>query len=153
MKGFRKKRPLPDELKYSLFKASNNTDGEIAASLQTPLAAINLCAQSSLGTAFGNDSNPLYVYAQQVIGYANKGDVLIGISTSGNAKNVLAAGVAAKALGVSSIGLCGEKPCDMDEIFDTVVHVPETETYRIQELHQPVYHALCVAIEAYFFAE
>ena len=153
MKGFRKARPLQAGVREELAKAGGKLGDEIAAGLQTPLAAINLCAHDSLNTAFGNDADPILSYAQQALGYARKNDVFIGISTSGNAKNVVAAGIAAKAAGASAVGLCGEKPCDMDGFFDCVIHVPETETYRVQELHLPIYHAICIAVEDYFFKD
>ncbi|MCL1896615.1 MAG: SIS domain-containing protein [Clostridiales bacterium] len=153
MKGFCKARPLPDGLKERLREAGGKAGEEMASALQAPLPAISLCAHSALTTAFGNDADPVYAFAQQVIGYAGKDDALIGISTSGNAKNVVAAGIAAKALGVPAIGLCGEAPCAMDECFECVIHVPGTETHRVQELHLPVYHALCMAVEGHFYTE
>ena len=153
MKGFRKKRPLSGKIKANLINAGSVLGEELATELQTPLRAINLCAQNSLGTAFLNDAVPEFIYAQQVIGYADENDVLIGISTSGNAKNVIAAGVAAIAAGAAAIGLCGDKQCEMDGLFNVVIHVPEIETHRVQELHLPVYHTLCMAVEDHFFSE
>ena len=153
MKGFRKNRPLSASLREKLAKTGGKLGEEIAAALQTPLAAINLCTHASLDTAFANDADPALSYAQKALGYTDENDVFIGISTSGNAKNVIRAGVTAKALGALTFGLCGEKPCDMDEFFDYVIHVPETETYRVQELHLPVYHAICIAVEDHFFTE
>jgi len=153
MKGFRKARPLSGELVAKLTEAGGTLGEKMAAKLQTPLRAINLCSQTALITAFSNDAAPEFAYAQQVIGYAEENDVLIGLSTSGNAANVIAAGVAAKAAGASAIGLCGKNPCEMDKVFDYVIHVPETETYIVQELHLPIYHALCSAVEDHFFAE
>lgn len=153
MKGFCKKRPLPPELCRQFRDVGGEWGEHIAGQLQQPLRAINLCGHTSLSTAFNNDVDPVLTYAQQTLGYADKGDILIGISTSGNAQNVLAAAVTAKAIGTSSIGLCGAAPCKMDGLFDCVIHVPEKETYKIQELHLPVYHALCLAVEDQFFEE
>jgi len=153
MKGFRKKRPLSVAIKDSLINAGGKIGEKMAGSLQASLAAINLCAHNALTTAFSNDEEPQFIYAQQVIGYASKNDVLIGISTSGNAENVIAAGIAAKAIGVSTIGMCGETLCEMDHFFDLVIHVPERETYIIQELHMPIYHTICMIVEDHFFQE
>ena len=153
MKSFIKKRPLPDELKAKLIDVGGALGKEMSTSLESPLRAISLCVHNSLNSAFSNDVGADFAYAQQVIGYADENDVFIGISTSGNAKNVIAAGLAAKAVGATTIGMCGKNTCSMDEFFDYVIHAPETETYRIQELHVPIYHALCAAIEDHFFDE
>jgi len=153
MKGFRKKRQLPVALKESLVNEGGQIGEKMADSLQASLSAINLCAHSALTTAFSNDVDPQLLFAQQVIGYARKNDVLIGLSTSGNAKNVIMAGIAAKASGALTIGMCGADQCDMDQYFDQVIHVPADETYIVQELHLPVYHTICMIVEDYFFQE
>ena len=98
-----------------------------------------------------NDREPLLCFAQQVSGYGRPGDVLLAISTSGNSKNVLYAAVAARARGMKVIGLTGANPCKLDAYADVCIKVPETETYKIQELHLPVYHCLCLMLETHFF--
>jgi len=153
MKGFRKNRPLSEELKRKIISTGGSVGEKMAQSLQAPLRAINLSAHIALNTAYSNDISAEFAFAQQVLGYGDDRDVLIGLSTSGNADNVIAAGVAAKAIGMSTIGLCGKTRCNMDGLFDYVVHAPETETHLVQELHQPIYHALCADVEAHFFSE
>ena len=153
MKGFKKRRPLR-EGKLEALKAACPEDWEqVAAGLQDALPAISLVSHSALMTAFLNDVDPAYLYAQQVVGYAKPGDVLIGISTSGNAVNVCNAFRVAKALGMSTIGLTGKTGGCFPALCDAAVIVPAQETYAIQELHLPVYHMLCAAVEAAFFAE
>lgn len=93
------------------------------------------------------------MFAQQVNGYGRKSDVFLGISTSGNSRNILYAATVAKAKGMKVIGLTGEKDSKLSEISDTCIQVPETETYKIQELHLPVYHCLCLMLEDTFFGK
>jgi D-sedoheptulose 7-phosphate isomerase len=124
---------------------------KLASSLQTPLKAVNLCTHAALSTAFANDVNPEFIYAQLALAYASTEDVLIGISTSGNANNVLAAAITAKAMGSFTIGLTGSGGGKMNGIFDLIIKVPENETFRIQELHLPIYHAICLEVEDAFF--
>lgn len=123
----------------------------MASLLQQGLPAIDLSAHIALGTAFLNDVDPNLCYAQQAFVYTKENDVLIGISTSGNSDNIIKAGIAAKSKGARIIGLTGEKKCRMDGLFDIVIHVPEQETFKIQEYHLPVYHAICLAVEDAFF--
>ena len=153
MKGFMKKRPLSAELKSALTAADKDRGAVLAAGLQTPLPALALTGQISLSTAFANDADGSLVFAQQVLGYGKKGDVLIGISTSGNSVNVLNALAAAKALGLTTIGLTGASGGAMRGACGILLAVPETSTPLVQELHLPVYHALCRMAEEYFFAE
>ena len=98
-----------------------------------------------------NDANADLVFAQQVNGYGKPGDVFLGISTSGNSKNVLYAAVNAKAKGLKVIGLTGAKESKIMKYADVCIRVPETETYKIQELHLPVYHCLCLMLEQKYF--
>ena len=98
-----------------------------------------------------NDAEPELVFAQQVNGYGKPGDVYLGISTSGNSKNVLYAAVTAKSRGLKVIGLTGNKESKLMKYADVCIRVPETETYKIQELHLPVYHCLCLMLEERFF--
>lgn len=152
MKGFLKKRPLKEELKKK-FKITDKEDGLLLAdSLQMPLRAISLGAMSSLSTAVSNDIDPRLAYAQQVLGLADSGDVFIGISTSGNAENVHYAAVTAKSLGATLIGLTGKNGGRMNDLYDVVIKVPETITYKIQEAHLKIYHAICIEVEHFFFS-
>ena len=147
MKGFLKKRPLSDEQK-SAFAAE---DTALANGLMGGLPAISLHSQSALLTAFMNDEDPSLVYAQALYRLGQKDDVLLAISTSGNSENIVAAAKTAKTLGIKVIVLTGAKECRLDAIADLAIHVDSTETYRVQELHLPVYHWLCAEVEEYFF--
>lgn len=153
MKGFEKRRPVPekDRLRFSELYGEN---GEYMADhLQCALPAISLPDQSAVLSAFANDVDPAMLYAQLVYGYGRENDVLIGMSTSGNSANVLYAAKAAAVRGMKVIALVGEKPCLLDDVADVVIHVPETRTAYVQELHLPVYHALCAYCETAFFKE
>ena len=119
--------------------------------LQGGLPAIALTGHAGLSTAYLNDVDGDLIFAQQTYGYGRPGDVLIGISTSGNAKNVMYAMTVAKALGMKTIGLTGKDGGALKREADVSVVVPETETFKIQELHLPVYHALCLMLEERFF--
>lgn len=119
--------------------------------LQQGIPAFSLCSQSGVMTAYNNDVNADMVYAQLLYASARENDLLIGISTSGNSKNVVNAVKVAKAMGIKSLCLTGEKTCEIDRFADCVIKVPETETYKIQELHLPVYHYLCLETEKNLF--
>lgn len=121
--------------------------------LQGALPAIALSEESALNTAFSNDVSPDAVFAQQVVGYGRPGDVFLGISTSGNARNVLYAAQTARALGLSVLGLTGTDGSVLAAHTDVCIRVPERQTYRVQEMHLPVYHALCAQLEQNFFEE
>jgi D-sedoheptulose 7-phosphate isomerase len=144
LKGFKSRRPLPPDLRASLGDA-------LADRLEGALPAIPLGNFTALNTAYLNDVDGDYTFAQLVLGLGKPGDVLLGISTSGNAKNVNHAFRAARALGLKTLGLTGEDGGAFRENCDVCVFAPSTETYRIQELHLPIYHALCLMIEAEFF--
>ncbi len=151
MKGFKKMRPIEGE-KYERLRAAYPEEAdEIASRLQDALPAISLVSHTALMTAYLNDVDPNYVFAQQVVGYAKPGDLLIGISTSGNAADVGHAFKVARALGMRAVGLSGKTGGQFRALCDTAVVVPAQETYAIQELHLPVYHMLCAACEAHFF--
>ena len=151
MKGFVKKRALPGDLQEKL-KAEGGAKGEeLAASLQSGLPAIALTGHAGLATAFLNDVNGEMIYAQQVCGYGKEGDVLLGISTSGNAKNIEYACITARAKGMKVIGLTGKNGGCLKGQSDVAIVVPEQETFKIQELHLPIYHALCLMLEERFF--
>lgn len=151
MKEFKIKRRIFKDQASALKKIDNEMGAVLAENLQGTLTAISLTGHSSLTTAFMNDSLPELCFAQQVNGYGCKGDVFLGISTSGNSKNVLYAAVAAKAKGLKVIGLTGQKENKMMQYADVCIRVPESETYKIQELHLPVYHCLCMMLEERFF--
>ena len=151
MKEFCKKRPLSGVEKEKLVLVDSETGYFLAEKLQASLRAICLNGLPALSTAFANDVDPVLVLAQQAYAYARENDVLIGISTSGNAENVIMAAVAAKARGAYTIGLTGSTGGKMKEIYDLVIKVPEHETYLIQELHVPVYHAICLEVEDALF--
>lgn len=150
-KGFLKRRALPTEVRARIEREMPQGGRELAAGLQGGLPAINLAAHASLLTAFANDVNPDWIYAQQVVAFGRPGDVLLGISTSGNAKNVAAAVAVARALGLATLGLTGQAGGKLRETAHHCIAVPAIETYRIQELHLPVYHALCAEVEEALF--
>jgi D-sedoheptulose 7-phosphate isomerase len=151
MKGFLKKRPLSNAQKAAMKARSATLNDSLLNALQCGLPAISLPSLTALNTAFCNDADPELIYAQAVLALAKPGDVLIAISTSGNAKNVFAAVQVAKGLGVTVIGLTGNTGGKLKQYADIAVCVPETETFKIQELHLPVYHTVCAAVEAHFF--
>lgn len=151
MKGFLKFRPLSEEKKAEMKKNCNLVDDELLSKLQGGLPAISLPSITALNSAFCNDVDPELMYAQPLMALGRKNDVLIAISTSGNSKNVLGAVKVAKALGVKVIGLTGVTGGKLKETADTAICVPETETYKIQELHLPIYHYLCAAVEDRYF--
>ena len=151
MKEFKLKRKVFAEQADALKSIDQELGDILAENLQGALPAISLTGQSSLTTAFMNDAMPELVFAQQVNGYGKPGDVYLGISTSGNSKNVLYAAVNAKAKGLKVIGLTGAKENKLMAYADVCIRVPETETYKIQELHLPVYHCLCLMLEDRFF--
>lgn len=151
MKGFKSKRELDETSKKKLKDADNELGCILAQKLQGALPAIALNGHPALSTAFMNDCEPLLCFAQQVNGYGNEGDVLLGISTSGNSQNIIYAAVTAKAKGLKVIGLTGAKESKLSDIADICIRVPETETYKIQELHLPVYHSICLMLEKTFF--
>ena len=151
MKGFVKRREVSDSFAECLRSADEVRGAELAKKLQGGLPAIALTGHAGLSTAYLNDVDGDLIFAQQTYGYGRPGDVLIGISTSGNAKNVMYAMTVAKALGMKTIGLTGKDGGALKREADVSVVVPETETFKIQELHLPVYHALCLMLEERFF--
>ena len=151
MKEFKMKREIYKNQAEAMKLIDPELGAILAKHLQGALPAIALTGHSSLTTAFMNDSNPELIFAQQVNGYGKSGDIFLGISTSGNSRNVLFAAVAAKAKGLKVIGLTGQKPCKLAQLSDVCIQVPEADTYKIQELHLPVYHCLCMMLEEHFF--
>ena len=151
MKGFRKRRPLDEALQHSLAMENTSHGADLARSLQGSLRAIALDGHPGLSTAFANDVDADMIFAQQVCGYGDRDDVFLGISTSGNSKNVDYAVTVAKAKGLRVVGLTGKDGGLLGKRADVAVIVPETETFKIQELHLPVYHALCLMLEDHFY--
>ena len=153
MKGFVNPRRLEAEYSDALITVNKELGRVLSENLQGALPAIALDGHLALTTAYMNDCEPLLCFAQQVNGYGKKSDVFLGISTSGNSKNILYAATVAKAKGMKVIGLTGEKDSKLSEMSDVCIQVPETETYKIQELHLPVYHCLCLMLEDKFFGK
>lgn len=148
MKSFRFKRPVNG----AFLAAYRDTNGERAPEwLEGSLPAISLVSQVALSTAFGNDEASVGVFAQQVYGYGDVGDVLLAISTSGNSANVVEAAKVARAKGVKVIGLTGAEESKLALLSDVCVKVPRNEVFQVQELHLPVYHCLCACAEADIF--
>jgi len=151
MKSFEKQRPVDDELRNSLLSVSDERGSSIAGRLQKALPAISLNAHTALYSAIANDIDAEIVFAQQVAGYGEKGDVLIAISTSGNSQNVIDAAITAKALGLTVIALTGQNGGKMKQYSDIAVCVPADNTADVQEFHLPVYHTICKMVESWFY--
>jgi D-sedoheptulose 7-phosphate isomerase len=151
MKGFKLPRKVDDTFATRLCETNEELGNVLAQNLQGALPAIALDGHPALSTAYMNDCEPLLCFAQQVNGYGKEGDVFLGISTSGNSKNILYAAVTARAKGMKIIGLTGAKNSKLEQMSDVCIKVPQTETYMIQELHLPVYHCLCLMLENEFF--
>ena len=151
MKGFVKARKLPEEFAKQLMDVDQDMGKELSEKLQGALPAIALSGHVALSTAYLNDVDALLGFAQQVNGYGVEGDVLLAISTSGNSKNILYACTVAKAKGMIVIGLTGKDGGKLKQFCDVAIIVPEDETYKIQELHLPIYHWLCLALEDVFY--
>lgn len=146
MKGFLSLRPMSEEQKSSM---ADILDEDILSKLQRGIPAISLPAQSAVISAYANDVDPELVYAQLVFGYGKKQDMLIGLSTSGNSKNVVAAAKVARAMGIKTLALTGARDSRLSELCDVTVKAPEIETFKVQELHLPIYHYLCAYVEKY----
>jgi phosphoheptose isomerase len=153
MKEYLLKRPLSSLERTALVAAGGVHGSRLATGLCKSLRAISLVSQSTILTAVINDVGADLMFAQQMHGYGRAGDSLLAISTSGNAANVCNAVYTAKAIGVKTVGLTGAGGGALANICDVVIRVPADDTFRIQELHQPVYHCLCAMLEAEFFDE
>ncbi len=151
MKGFVKPRSVSDEFRSKLCGIDASLGNEIANGLQGAMPAIALVDHVALSTAFLNDVDPILGFAQQLNGYGCENDVFLGISTSGSSKNIIYACIVAKAKGIPVIGLTGKNGGRLKDLADATIIVPEEETFKIQELHLPVYHALCLMLEERFF--
>lgn len=152
MKGFKLPRKAEADFAEKLVEENQELGSVLAENLQGALPAIALDGHPALSTAYMNDCEPLLCFAQQVNGYGKSGDVFLGISTSGNSKNVLYAATTAHAKGMKVIGLTGAKDSKLKDMSDVCIKAPQTETYMIQELHLPIYHCLCLMLEDRFFA-
>lgn len=152
MKGFCLPRKVSDEFAERL-KAVDSEKGEVLADkLQGALPTIALVNHNALNTASINDIDGFICYAQQIMGHGTEGDVFWGISTSGNSRNIIYATITAKAKGMKVIGLTGASGGELAKMADVCIRVNEEETYKIQELHLPIYHCLCLMLEWEFFA-
>lgn len=153
MKAFKLPRLLSDGFKNKLKNENEELGTVLGNNLQGALPAIALDGHFALSTAYMNDCEPLLCFAQQVNGFGNKNDIFLGISTSGNSKNILFASICAKAKEMKVIGLTGENSSKLSEIADVCIKAPSKETYMIQEYHLPIYHCLCLMLEDKFFGE
>ena len=151
MKRFKTPRPIPASLASKLISIDPTRGPNLAKNLEQSLMAIPLVAHEALTTAYINDVDGLGVFAQQLYGFGRAGDVFLAISTSGNSQNIMNAAVVARALGIKIIGLTGADGGELGRFADVAVKVPETETYKIQELHLPIYHCWCLMLEEHFF--
>jgi D-sedoheptulose 7-phosphate isomerase len=151
MKGFMKPRKIPAADAAKVEKSGGSEGAAVSARLQGALPAIALTSQVSLNTAVSNDTHAEMIFAQQVYGLGRKGDAVLGISTSGNARNVINAFIVARALELKTIALTGRSGGRLPPFADIVIRVPADSVLEIQELHLPVYHALCVELEDRFF--
>lgn len=151
MKGFAKKRPAQRELIDSIYRIDAEAGSYLADKLQEALPVIALADNAAIVTACLNDIGAEAIFAQAVSGYGKKGDCFLGISTSGASKNVICAAAVARALGLATVALTGGSGGRLKDIADIAIIVPEKETHQIQELHLPVYHALCLEIEEHFW--
>jgi len=153
MKGFLLKRRMTERQRAEFRAALGEAAEGLSERLQRGIPAISLTAQSAVLSAFANDVDPELVYAQMVFGYGKPSDLVIAISTSGNAKNAVSAVMTAKAMGIKTLGLTGEGGGRLSELCDLTLRAPERETYRVQELHLPIYHYLCASAEEEIFGE
>lgn len=151
MKRFESPRPVPKQFAEQLIEVDPVRGEELARNLECGLMAIPLVAHEALSTAYINDVDGLGVFAQQLYGFGRIGDVFLGISTSGNSQNIINASVVARALGIKVISLTGAGGGELAKTADVAIRAPERDTYKIQELHLPIYHCLCHMLEERFF--
>ncbi|MCH5195604.1 MAG: SIS domain-containing protein [Oscillospiraceae bacterium] len=153
MKSFLFNRQINKDIETNLCDLFGEEGEKLAGKMEGALPALPLTSMPALTSAFANDVDAAVSFAQMLYGYANKGDVFLGISTSGNSKNIIYALMVAKAKGIPTIALAGGNGGKCRELADITICVPENETFKIQELHLPIYHALCSMLEAEFFEE
>lgn len=151
LKGFKSRRELSSEDKAKLAAADAETGPALGESLQYGLHAVSLLSHPAFASAFGNDVDPELAFAQQLWALGRRGDMVMGISTGGGAANIRKTFAAARAKGIMTVLLTGNRHGRCEELADIVIAVPESETYKIQELHLPIYHTLCLAVESRFF--
>ncbi len=151
MKGFLSNRSLNFKLVNRIHKLFPNDSKEFKDNLQYAIPAISLVSQGVFISAFNNDKNSDFVYAQQVLGYSKKYDVLLCISTSGNSKNVINAAKIAKVINIPVISLTGDSGGKLKYLSNVLINVPSKLTPKIQEIHLPIYHAICLVLEEEIF--
>ena len=150
LKSFKKRRAVPSDVVDAL--AKQGADGvALVGKLEGSLPAVSLVSMSGIVTAFANDVAWETAFAQQVLGLAKKGDVLIALSTSGNSANCVAAARVAQAVGARTIAFTGSRDSALSKVCDVTLRAPETETFKVQEVHLPLYHALCAMVESELF--
>ena len=152
MKSCAWKRPIPAADRARLLSVWPDS-GPLADALEAGIPAVSLVGQIGLTTAYANDVDYAYGFAQQVYGLGQPGDALIAISTSGNSRNIVHACRVARMRGVAVVGLTGQRGGGMADLCDVAIRAPETQTHLVQELHLPIYHWLCLALEEHFFGE
>lgn len=151
LKSFLKKRPISENIRKELLKIE---DGKyIADNLESPLRAVALTSHLGLSSAYLNDKEPYLVFAQQLLGFGDRGDIFFAISTSGNAKNIIYAAKLAKAMGIKIVSFTNQNGGKLAEMADIAVKAPAEETYITQEYHEAVYHEICIRVEEHFFKE
>ncbi|WP_295162652.1 SIS domain-containing protein [uncultured Brachyspira sp.] len=151
LKSFLKKRPINENIRKELLKIE---DGKyIADNLESPLRAVALTSHLGLSSAYLNDKEPYLVFAQQLLGFGDRGDIFFAISTSGNAKNIIYAAKLAKAMGIKIVSFTNQNGGKLAEMADIAVKAPAEETYITQEYHEAVYHEICIRVEEHFFKE
>ena len=150
MKQFKKKRKMNENV-YNKLGEYGEEGKKLQNTLEGSLRSIALTSHIALSTAFSNDKEPTVVFAQQLYGLADSGDVLISLSTSGNSVNCVLASILAKTMGVKTVAITGKNESRLSKVCDVTIKVPESETYKVQELHLPVYHALCAMLEEEIF--
>ena len=150
LKSFKKYRPIEKNI-YDKLKTFGESGAYLCEKLEGALPAYSLNSQTGIMTAFANDKSWDATFAQQLYGLGKQGDCLLTLSTSGNSKNCIYAVLLAKAKGISSIALTGVGGGKLKEVSDCTIAVPEKETYKVQELHLPIYHCLCAMLENEFF--
>lgn len=153
MKSFVKKRTLSHIFQEKLSMADKVLGKELALQLQDVVPAISLVSHPALSTAFSNDVNPLLSFAQQIYGFGDERDVFLALSTSGNSKNIIYAAIVARAKGMKIIAMTGQSGGKLAQYADVLINVSETEAFKVQELHLPIYHALCLMLEENYFIE
>ncbi|WP_256761899.1 SIS domain-containing protein [Cohnella sp. WQ 127256] len=153
MKGFMLTRPVPPSFRHQFAQLFPEETDEVCNGLQGALPAISLVSHSAFMTAYSNDVDSDMVFAQQVYGYGNEGDVFLSLSTSGNSRNIIRALQIAKAKGMKTVGLTGSSGGQMKALCDVTITVPYHQTPDVQERHLPIYHTLCIMLEEVFFGQ